>query len=661
MAAITPILISGGDFQGLLPAIVGRNINQHYTVAGKNFLFDAKGPKSGFGNTISSYDIINDYKHTENFEVDGQRMVFTDSVVLGHDRTTKQYYPLYDMGASYTATAPWTMAFVGNVYYFLKDGMTSYITYTPATGIWDTPAAPSGFPSGPKALARVIGRLVCLGDTLVSWSALDDGTDFVPSLTTGAGAQATSMISGTTYMVKEISAGMLVFTSQGSMLGEFTGGPAVFAWRPLSTTHKILNPFCVITLSDDKEVVFLDNNGFFSTENPDKPAPWQPIMSEYLKETLFPSLATVDDIDAVKLFYNEERELLFVSIKESGTAADLYDYAWCWAKTPDKWSLFNQSHYSFGCYSWSYDGSGHFDLGFLTNSGEAHSLNEASVIEIPPIQAIQQGLWFADFEYPVRRSGSNYIMPNRARMYGWDFSPLDNLNTGYWNIGVKEQLAEEPDITTVTQQATWEDITFEDWEVDTGDLDYQVDVTDEDWQGDYDNYVMRSDMAMSSAGIIHGYTETDFTQNHLDSYVTLGLFRFEEKNAAIQTNTLPEQTNQIQSIGLGMPEGTPYVTEDWELLTGNEDWESTTGDEDWGEGEALTSYTINMTLIASNDGLEETATETPAIAHDGAGVKYYDAANVRGVYHMIKLEATTVGEYYHVETLKLGGIVTGVL
>lgn len=339
------------DLEPFTPDIDARRLQKTGIIDGKNFLFDVDGPRSAFGSKFADYNYITKpgrYKLVE-LPVGDQFFYGTPEGIFRRNPVSLSLEPILTVTVT-NSHWPWTAALVGNIYYFAQYnvGLWQYNAVTGTIALLDTPV---GF--NVIGVCASYARLVCLNEDLVMWSSLDDGTDFIPSLRTGAGAQALSMVGGTPYRVDPVSDGFVVATNKGLLKGENVQADFIWRFYVLSEDVKIFSPSAGVKLPD-VGVIYLDNSGFHATTG-SVPQPWEGDMGTFVKDGF---LAKLDrrKIGCLALYYSQAARMLFVSFsarQEEGRMAHTLVYY----LPSNKWGKFDTQH--FGVFE-TYDSITHF-------------------------------------------------------------------------------------------------------------------------------------------------------------------------------------------------------------------------------------------------------------------------------------------------------------
>lgn len=154
------------------------------------------------------------------------------------------------------------------------------------------------------------------------------------------------------------------------------------------------------------------------------------------------------------------------------------------------------------------------------------------------------------------------------------------------------------------------------------------------------------------------YNGATIDQNHLDSFVRIGLFRFTD---GLSDSRLGEIINL--QIGNSLYPGEAVIEEeDWNEIGGMEDWNILIGSEDWGvDVVGLEKYSVRIvgTLDGTNpfnDGNDQ----VPVIYAQQLAVYFY-SCQVTGLYFFIEISTEDTDEWYQIKTIELSGLLAGLL
>ena len=319
-------------FKGLLPAFDRKRIVEPFVVDGENFIVDADGPVSFFGRTWWTYGSIAEPRGFQALlSIDQETYYYTAADALcRYDETTRQMYPVFTH-ATRTLFWPWTIAIVGGYEYFVNREV-GLVRHDPVDGTWNV-LVDANIPNPAIACCEAYGRLVVLGDTHYSWSAIDDGSiaGFVPSTATGAGFQLLSILgSGLTgLMLLAYQEGFVVYTTAGLIRVENVQAENPFRHRILTRATRPLNPWVITRISGSKSryaekgdtdelQLYLAHRGLYITDGTGRPRLWNEALSEYLLRTLLPALDHDGLAFTTRLHYNNDLALVFLSVSDTG-------------------------------------------------------------------------------------------------------------------------------------------------------------------------------------------------------------------------------------------------------------------------------------------------------------------------------------------------------
>lgn len=145
------------------------------------------------------------------------------------------------------------------------------------------------------------------------------------------------------------------------------------------------------------------------------------------------------------------------------------------------------------------------------------------------------------------------------------------------------------------------------------------------------------------------------TLTGLNSMIRFGLFR---PNGDTVTDEMSEIVNvQVRSVKSGDPD---TLREDYNLIpsgTSDEDYNLLAGTEDFGFA-PLNYVNHGMTLIGTLDGDSEFMSQDPELVEFNRAGRLY-SCSVVGIWHIMELRATEVGESYHPLTFEITATAAG--
>ena len=612
--------------KGFIPAIDRRQSVERFVMEGENFLVNARGPYSTFGSRIVVYNRLVDPQYAQTFRIGTVIIFATSQGFYSYDDVVQQYFYNYILDTPATEEYPWSMAFVGNKYYFVKKG-TNLIEYDPWTETWRNDIA--FVPTNPHSVSTAGGRLTVVGESVMAWSEIDNGANLNPGeIDKGIGFQSLGIIGGGDVLgIFSVTSGVLTFTKNGVLRSELfqAGNLLTFRHYPLETRLQALNPYSIKNISLD-EVIFLAKTGLYRT-NGGEPESYQPLMSEYLRDKILPSFnQLLEDPTLIRLSYDSDKFLLFLSIAES-TIPYNYNKAFVLYIPLDEWGIFNKTHTGFGEVDLTLETDEAYNFGYFAPNGFLHYFDRQAHVEVFDSNVTGTVLPH-DYMFFVKEPGeliSRYyndiaIMSTEIHMTTTDENNFV-LGSGLYEV-VDKVTTESPLSTT------------EDW-------------TPANEAGSPIIFTTNMSIATRlSERIWKSYTKI---YDGLNSYIDVGLFRItnEEENNVFSA---------MQNLIISAEEGSSESIVDWELIDPEVtiDWELI--DEvivDWGESISDT-VDYDITIIGSIDGfnLYKDQQQIPELVEETTKSKHFTCDN-NGIYHIIKLEALIEGQSFQIETIDM--------
>lgn len=336
------------DFESYIPVLDPRRMAKPDLINGVNFLFDIDGPRSAFGTLYTNYwkySLADRVKPTP-LEVLDDIWYGTPTGLYRHDPVTGELVCMLFLGTQITEIFwPWTSALVGGFYYFCQFGIGLW-QYDPVLNTMkkiSTPVADAGI----KFLTAAYGRLIVLVDNepadLYMWSSLDDGTDFVPSLSTGAGYQTCGLVGQAGFRIDTVADGFIVSTSSGLIKATYVATNYLWTHRVLSTQIKIFSPNAGVIIPD-QGVVLIDRNGMWLS-NGAEPQAFDPLMSKYFKDN---QLANMDRtrFGCILMYYSIAMQALIVGFAPNAHEGN-FTNTFVYLNISQKWGICNRSVYGF--------------------------------------------------------------------------------------------------------------------------------------------------------------------------------------------------------------------------------------------------------------------------------------------------------------------------
>jgi hypothetical protein len=644
------------DIDGALPALDVRASVKPYVIDGRNYLFDIQGPKSGFGSKIVSQTALTAPKYFKSFRVGTDMIYFGETTAWKFNPTLQVFYAVAHYTSTGTSLGAWTYARIANQHFFCHPSINGvlYCTETEPTMFMH----PSGaLPSNPIAVAKCFGRLVVVGNATVGWSALDNGLDLTPSLTTGAGFQALSILGGTSITLAEVDDGIFVFTTNGILKGIYNGRESVFSWRPFSNEHTPMNQHGVVKLADGT-VIILTRTGFFKTRG-QLPQIWQPVFGEYIRRVV--RSYNQSRKTTFRLTYIESESLLFLSFNPIHEY--LYDSAFVIYLPLEKWGRFNRAHHAITEVFFASGANYGYKMGYVDADGLVSFFNGGDhVEEMPTLDNSGGAFYHQPLVQPAvyyDNTAGCYVFPSAMRMTAEDLSPLASSPAGYYQRAFFEYveaglaaLTQDPDTLVAVVGEDWlagptPDVT-EDW--------MALADSSEDWMGDPLDTTFPSKMQIADSLNRALYSALTMTTAGLDSEIIIGLLRFDEA----QFNDEISEVNGM-TIGGARFADLNSESEDWMTIPdGTEDEDYMTladSQEDWGSGVSGVN-TFGVEVLATHDGTNEFNSTTPALALQTDPALFFTML-LSGIFIKLRVFASGVGQSYHLRFLEMAGRLAG--
>lgn len=149
-----------------------------------------------------------------------------------------------------------SIAYVGSYYYILVDGLLyKYDHINNAISVIN----PTGFPVSAEFIIATNNRLVALSADTVAWSAIGNGSDFTPSILTGAGFQSLDSLStGRGVALAAKKNGFVIFTTNNMISVTELNTSLIYNFKEVSK-HRLYNRNCCVT-STFGIIYFIDSD-----------------------------------------------------------------------------------------------------------------------------------------------------------------------------------------------------------------------------------------------------------------------------------------------------------------------------------------------------------------------------------------------------------------
>lgn len=684
-------VISASSFEGYVPNKDPRLVKGVAVLDGKNFQHDVEGPRASFGNEIYFYHPFDTNSSKRVFELSVGNEIFygTPTGIWRFDPISKLAHLLIEVSTIMPGW-PWSVAYVGEKYYFAQYEIGLW-EYDPGTG--DIRHVVTPIYDLARFVCESYGRLCILSDKWLTWSAQDNGANLTPSLATGAGAQAVSMIGGIPYRVDPAADGIIVSTSRGMLKATRVDDTYVYRWRVLSREVQLFSPNggCIVP---DAGIVYITRHGLQLRKHDDDaltpPQAWEPDFSAFLRDTYL-NAPNVDLPGNSLLYYSNVEQLLFVGFG-STTAEGLFQEAFVFSLVTGKWGRFNYP--CRGLFE-ILDDDGEARCGFVDALGyfrrftnNAHSDDYVSTesdllphtynkpASSAPIRLIvdfdvdENGVPDTNEDGSIKES-STYLFSDE--LWYTEFDPaayVDAVKTGlYTNTasysadtdGVQELplIAEETGnvgeeliggVCLIDDDETDALLGGEALESDSDDFLLEGGTFTLIFTGQTDLYLFNVSYSTVS---LQKYTP-DKVQ--LNSFIQIGPLR-----VISQQRSIPMEECSFDFLTLGTSAlGESTTFEDWNSDGIPEDWNLLAGAEDWGIIKNI-SYEFATELEMTIDAHQAVSFGPQLLfaIETSENAITYDAGGVTGRYGLLKLYTEKPYDFFYQKTLEIGGQTLG--
>jgi len=623
------------QIEGAFPALDRKKLGKPFVMDGKNYLVDLDGPRSAFGYQCP-YDLFTPHQFMQSFAIGSEIFYFARDVgetitqISTVSWPSRQVIPALKLTTDATRpklNLPWSHAYIGTYHYF-ANRTAGVLRYDAINRIWEDITLTLGI-NNVFFVTESAGRLICLAEGISSWSAIDDGTDNVPSLTTGAGFQAMSLIgsleSDDDYLgLQKTARGYLTFTRKGVLRSEIIDSLNPFRHLPGESKQVPLTAWNVTKISDT-EVVILSRHGLFKTEDGFFKE-WQPIMGEYFKDTEIRALQSQIN-GFISIYYSRARDEFYVSFAQAEGISQ-YTKSWVLYVKADNWGNFNRVFKGLVFIDPEADGID-FKQAYVDNKGHLCYLDDSVVSLRMEAQSVH-GIYVQPLlEYDTYKLDATWLMPTNVRMAGFSAVPYPAIAGWYEELGEQECYK--------TEEIGTEKV------VSGGPV-----------------YLMPTAVTVNGKICVLGAVTQEQTQIAVDSFIEVGLFRLTDEEANDQlsliTNVaiscLDELDSSVGSFDDWLEDYAADIIEDWLAITPDVY-------EDWGL-ELASGSTYTQKIRGSLDGyktFEDQFVDIDEVLIDGK-TKFCSCANA-GLFQAVEISALNVGESYHVKTLELNGNLLG--
>jgi hypothetical protein len=621
--------VFANDLAPWTPDIDARRIAKPGIISLTNCIDDVDGPQSYFASEFTTYNLWDGATRAKFSE-----LRTADNVIYGTPTGVWRINPTSGVKELILAIEvdvefwPWTMALVGGKYYIAQYdiGLWEYDPTAETMYHIDTPADDQV-----RGVNVSFGRLIYLTPDAVAVSALDDGTDLTPSLTTGAHAQALSIVGGTAFKIEALPDGYVVYTSAGVLRAQFVQAAFVFSYKKLTEAVKVFSPNCSFFIPTLGSIV-LDGSGFWLAKSVDAiPERWELEKSDYIKKNILNTF-NKNLLGTFQLYFSQAEQKLFVSFSGNLTEG-LMQTTLVYTLNSQRWGQFNQTHT--GIFEVFDVVKNIFACAYVGIDGYAHKFINTNLSEDDPSSPYTNG----DYLYrptTTERAIQNFINAADVQydICSCEFLFSDNIPTAY-------QAYTEFGLFYINY-TPYSDVNNDSQE----DPEFQ----------DGSPIILGSFMNIDILGVVEIYAIPYVSPSiGLNATLSLGPFRY--------TNQVDsDQTSNIQSMSIGLTQTSSFVIqEDWQTEPdSDEDWNNESGFEDWGSGNTAPNV-FTLSLRNSDDGINAPiqGDEELMVLQDMGSSLRYAPMEYSSVYHILNFSAVEIGEAFAVKFVDMSGQLTG--
>ena len=629
-----------GEIKSLMPSVDPRALSgDTYVLAGQNYYFDSKGPKSGFSTQQLTPFPFSAPIDVQGKRVQGRTFIFTgDSILAWRTIVPFMWEPLISFTTSVVGgtRSPWQAIYLNGYFYFAHPvrGFFAAQAADATQKLWIHPKTDTSIPgliTGIRGMEVVRGRAILVNDTTIQWGAVSNLTNLTPALG-GAGFQLISNYTKGTFVgLMTYEDGFVVYTDEGGVVAEYIGGDEVWRFYPLASQERPIGPYAMTVMSD-ASTLFLSQHGLMRSVNGAAPSDVTPDFNEYFRDYIAKSIMRKS---IWRIDYDQVRQHIYVS---ESMDSQTYWRSFVLHPTMNKWGIFSDRVYGF--LPLTNDQYGYVDAvgipNYYTDSfnrgtepDNALGLNRMyprheKQLSVPSSSAVSNAdeinpaVAFESPELPQAawyKPGSHYPQPSGVKgLDSW-------IEIGY--------LRPEVGYRAPGQMNNYSEGIIEIQRFTLGSIPSAAPETPDfttEWKPEY--FYGDSEDWSSIPAIVNG--DAVFDLNALAGNVDL--------------LTAPDDGG-VDCLNFNRP--TLIFIDD-----GVEDWNALDGAEDWsGPVSGLPRLTPRITLQSSDDGItfEEF---TPQLARFNTAAWTYTQLS-SGVHHRLRLEAIDPNEYFHIRFLDL--------
>lgn len=624
--------ITMAEVQSLMPSIDPRVHPGHHLLAGKNFDWDSKGPRSGFSTLQMSPFPLYNARDVQGVAIQGTSLVFLQDGVYTWrpvEPFTWESLIQFDGEVPQAYRTPWQVVYLSGRVYLSHPFRGFYSYAVPLPGQLpklrpENSLSIPGLPQQIRNMALVRGRVVMATPTAIYWGPTGAFNSLAPT-PGGAGFQLLAQfVKGTTLGLTEFQDGYVVWTTEGAVRAEYIGGQGTWRFSPLESNESPLSPWASVELSSGP-AVFLSDHGLFIL-NQAVPEPWVQDFNEFFREHV------KDKIHrgwSYRLDYDPHREVLFLLESSDG---EKYQRGWVLRPTLNKWGIFSDPVYGFLALTPE-------RYGYIAADGLAHYFQEQYFREVEPPPEL--GL---DRHYPRVQKAS--VIPSSSavsRAVTIDLGAPSTLNE-YPKPGWYKRFSDNPVGPYPGPMDSWIEIGY----IRPEQLGEAADDLGEI------QTVMLGSIPVAA-------TRDDFTTSWRPGYFfgesedwnSPPIITVDPAPVIEDRMLLPDEIEDQNLVPSYLIDMLLYENRSVSFVDEyTEDWNDESGSEDWGGPvSGLPEITLDLSIRSSQDGrtFEEVF---PELARFDTDSQQY-ATMTSGSFHRVRIAAEQPMQYFHATSIHL--------
>lgn len=347
------------QIQSLQPAVDHRTIDEVFILSGRNFAWDAAGPYAAFSSRLlaGSASLAKGPHIIQSVQTESHAIVFGGDTAYVYDDGAWDDVATLTPIENNPLKVPfnrrrWTSGYLRSGSYVSHYNYGVYRVESDASLTLLDDDAVAGLPEGVVAIAESNGRMLFLTDEAIYWSAPNDPENLTPSLGGAGFFDWRERIGGYALALTTGPTGLVIWTTKGALVGEFTGGSTVWRWYRLATQAFPLSAFAFDRYADESHLM-LTALGLYRVVDGQPPEPLTPLFNEYLRTYL----TSNPDLEAACWASYSENQL-YISFRNN---THYFSSTYVLNLSLDKWGVFNPEHLGIIDYNVGRGGVGYAD------------------------------------------------------------------------------------------------------------------------------------------------------------------------------------------------------------------------------------------------------------------------------------------------------------